>query len=161
MYCIRLITENKRSYLPLLLIADPSEAMIDRYLDRGALYVLSERGEDVAAAVVTMEEAGVCELKNLVTAEPSRKQGYAALLLEYLFFKYAAAFSRMRVGTGEPLVPFYERFGFARAGRIEDFFVTNYGAPVDDDGILLTDMVLLERPLKPGCPCEDEAGRTD
>ena len=159
MYCIRLITENKRSYLPLLLIADPLEAMIDRYLDRGALYVLTERGEDIAAAVVTMEETGVCELKNLVTAEPFQKQGYAALMLEYLFFKYAAAFSRMRVGTGEPLVPFYERFGFTRAGCIENFFVDNYGGPVEDDGVLLTDMVLLERPLKIGCVGEEELER--
>ena len=37
MYCVRLVTENKKDYLPLLLEADPSEEMIDLYLGRGAL----------------------------------------------------------------------------------------------------------------------------
>ena len=36
------ITENKREYLPLLLLADEQEDMIDRYLDRGIMYVLEE-----------------------------------------------------------------------------------------------------------------------
>ena len=31
---IRAITQNKKQYLPLLLLADEQEDMIDRYLDR-------------------------------------------------------------------------------------------------------------------------------
>lgn len=33
------IKENKRQYLPLLLLADEQENIIDRYLDRGIMYV--------------------------------------------------------------------------------------------------------------------------
>ena len=32
-----LITENKKEYLNLLLLADEQESMIDRYLDRGRM----------------------------------------------------------------------------------------------------------------------------
>lgn len=34
------ITENKKRFLPLLLMADEQENMIDRYLDRGTLYAI-------------------------------------------------------------------------------------------------------------------------
>ena len=34
--------ENKRDYLPLLLLADEQEDMIDRYLDRGVMFLLEE-----------------------------------------------------------------------------------------------------------------------
>lgn len=34
------ITENKKKYLELLLLGDEKEEMIDRYLERGDMYVL-------------------------------------------------------------------------------------------------------------------------
>lgn len=36
---IREINENKKEYLELLLLADEQESMIDRYLERGEMYV--------------------------------------------------------------------------------------------------------------------------
>ena len=45
---IRQITDNKKQYLDLLLLADPQEDMIDRYLDEGEMFVLEDRGEVVA-----------------------------------------------------------------------------------------------------------------
>ena len=32
------ISDNKRAFLPLLLLGDEQEEMIDRYLDRGTLW---------------------------------------------------------------------------------------------------------------------------
>ena len=37
---IRQITENKKQFLQLLLLADEQEDMIDRYLSRGELFAL-------------------------------------------------------------------------------------------------------------------------
>ena len=39
---IREITDNKKQYLSLLLLADEQESMIDRYLERGTMYVLED-----------------------------------------------------------------------------------------------------------------------
>lgn len=58
------ITENKKQYLDLLLLADEQESMIDRYLERGELFVLEDEGVK-AVGVVTDEGDGVCELKNI------------------------------------------------------------------------------------------------
>ena len=38
------VTGNKKEYLPLLLLADEQEDMIDRYLEKGAMYVLEDGG---------------------------------------------------------------------------------------------------------------------
>ena len=38
------ITENKKEYLTLLLLADELDDMIDRYLDNGRMYVLDDNG---------------------------------------------------------------------------------------------------------------------
>ena len=39
---LKIVEEGKRDYLPLLLMGDEQESMIDRYLDRGTLYVLED-----------------------------------------------------------------------------------------------------------------------
>ena len=40
---IREVPDGKKRYLDLLLLADEQEDMIDRYLERGTLYVLESR----------------------------------------------------------------------------------------------------------------------
>ena len=57
------ITDNKKQYLPLLLQADEQEDMIDKYLERGTMYVLDEDGVK-AECVVTDEGEGILEIKN-------------------------------------------------------------------------------------------------
>ena len=42
MEIIRLNDDDKRKYLDLLLTADEQESMIDRYLDRGDMFVLND-----------------------------------------------------------------------------------------------------------------------
>ena len=63
------ITHNKKAYLPLLLLADEEEAMLDRYLERSTMYVLDDGGVK-AECVVTDEGSGILEIKNLAV-EPA------------------------------------------------------------------------------------------
>ena len=41
---IRKVETDKKRYLDLLLLADEQEDMIDRYLERGTMYVLEDDG---------------------------------------------------------------------------------------------------------------------
>ena len=41
---IRKVETDKKQYLSLLLLADEQEDMIDRYLERGTMYVLEDDG---------------------------------------------------------------------------------------------------------------------
>ncbi len=140
------VTENKKRYLPLLLLADEQEDMIDRYLDRGHMYALDEGGVR-AVCVVTDEGGGVLELKNLATEPASQRKGYGRALVEFLLDHYRGGYQVLRVGTGDsPLtVPFYEKCGFRRAFVVKDFFTQHYDHPIYEAGVLLKDMVYLQR----------------
>ena len=142
------ITENKKQYLDLLLLADEQESMIDRYLERGELFVLEDEGVK-AVGVVTDEGDGVCELKNIAVAPGFQRQGYGRMLIEYLFKRYAGRCRTMLVGTGDsPLtVPFYESCGFTYSHRIPDFFTDNYDHPIYEAGKQLKDMIYLKHSM--------------
>ncbi len=145
---IRRISAGKRAYLPLLLEADPNEAMIDRYLDAGEMYTLVINGQTVAVAVMTTRPDGACELKNLAVMAEHRGKGYGGQLVRHMMKLYASRARLMYVGTDESNVGYYERFGFRRAYVSENFFLDNYDPPiVDDNGNTLRDMVYLSAAL--------------
>ncbi len=146
---IREVTENKKQYLSLLLLADEQEDMIDRYLDRGTMYVLDDSGVK-AECVVTDEGGGVLEVKNLAVALESQRKGYGRALLEYIADRYRERFSALQAGTGDsPLtVPFYERCGFVRHHIVKNFFTEHYDHPILEAGVLLTDMIYLRKDLQ-------------
>ena len=146
---IREIKTGKKRYLDLLLLADEQEDMVDRYLDRGTMYVLEADGGVRGECVVTLEPGGVLELKNLAVDPAFQGRGYGRALVEFLAETYAGRFAVLQVGTGDSpaTIPFYERCGFVFHHRIERFFSDHYDHPIYEGGVLLRDMVCLRRPL--------------
>lgn len=146
---IKQINEHKKDYIDLLLLADEQEDMIDRYLERGTMYVLEDAGDVLAECVITDEGDGVLEIKNLATAPAHQRKGYAKALIDFLLAEYAGQYTVLQVGTGDsPLtIPFYEKCGFVRSHVIPNFFTDNYDHPIWEDGMLLVDMIYLKRPL--------------
>ena len=143
---IREIHENKKQFLSLLLLADEQEDMIDRYLEKGEMYVLLASGQAVAEAVVLQTGADECELMNLAADPAQRGKGYATKLVNHLLKLYQPRCRRMRVGTSPAGVGFYERFGFQKVGLREGFFSENYES-IEENGKPLTDMIVMEREL--------------
>ena len=145
---IRVIHKNKKRFLPLLLLADEQENMIDRYLERGTMYVLDDYGVK-AECVVTDEGNGILEIKNIAVDPKYHGMGYGKVLIDFLANKYAKEYSILQVGTGDsPLtVPFYEKCGFVRSHNIPNFFTDNYDHPIYESGVQLIDMVYLRRCL--------------
>ena len=143
---IRVIHKNKKRFLPLLLLADEQEDMIDRYLERGTMYVLEDGGVK-AECVVTDEGGEILELKNLAVEPESQRKGYGKALIDFLVCKYKGRYSVLQVGTGDsPLtIPFYEKCGFVRSHKIENFFTDNYDHPIYECGVQLTDMIYLQK----------------
>lgn len=142
------ITENKKQYIDLLLLADEQESMIDRYLERGELFVLKD-SRVKAICVVTDEGDGVCELKNIAVTPEFQRQGYGKRLINYLVTHYSGKYSQMIVGTGDvpSTVKFYQSCGFEYSHRIENFFTDNYDHQMIEDGIMLKDMIYLKRKI--------------
>ncbi|MEG0376629.1 MAG: GNAT family N-acetyltransferase, partial [Raoultibacter sp.] len=134
---IQRVLHNKKDYLDLLLLADEQEDMIDKYLERGEMFILDDNGIK-AECVVTKEETGVYELKNIAVLPDHHRKGYGKLLIEYLFSIYPTN-STILVGTGDvpSALAFYSECGFTESDRKKNFFTDNYDHPMFEDGIQL------------------------
>ena len=145
---IREVKENKKQCLDLLLLADEQEDMVDRYLERGTMFVLDDDGIK-AECVVTDEGGGVLEIKNIATDPKNKGKGYGKKLIEFVAQKYRGAYSVLQVGTGDsPLtIPFYQKCGFARHHVVKNFFTDNYDHPIYEAGVQLVDMIYLRKEL--------------
>ena len=146
---IRLITCDKKRFLPLLLEADEQESMIDRYLSRGELFVLFDEKElPQAVAVVTKEGEGEYELKNLAVAAPFRRQGLGRRMIYFLLERFRGG-GVLLVGTGDSpaTLDFYKACGFRFSHVEKDFFVKNYDRPIIENGRVLRDMIYLRQEL--------------
>ena len=142
------ITENQKEYLDLLLLADEQEDMIDRYLEKGRMYVLDDDGIK-SECVITDEGNGLLEIKNIATYPEYQGKGYAKTLIDFIVQTFSERYSVLQVGTGDsPLtVPFYEKCGFVRSHTVPNFFTDNYDHPIFECGVQLVDMVYLRRTM--------------
>lgn len=135
------VDRDKKRYLGLLLAGDESEAMIDRYLGRGTLYVGYVCGLPVAVCVTTDEDDVTVEVKNLAVREDMRRRGLGRQMLGHV--ERMNPGKTIILGTGETpsTLRFYQSCGFRYTHRILGFFTENYPRPIVEEGVILCDMV--------------------
>lgn len=145
---IKKVENHKKQFLSLLLLADEQEDMVDKYIDKGVMYVLDDNGIK-GECVITDEGGGVLEIKNIAILPKWQGKGYGRALIDFISAKYREKYSVLQVGTGDsPLtIPFYEKCGFTRSHSIKNFFTDNYNHPIYECGIQLVDMIYLHRKL--------------
>lgn len=139
------VEDDKKQYLPLLLIGDESETMIDRYLDSGTLYVGLFNGKPIAVCVTVNLDSNTLEIKNLAVDAEYRRHGYGRRMLEYVESRHSN--KKIILGTGETpsTLKFYKSCGYSYSHRIPNFFIDNYSAPIIEEGVTLRDMIYLEK----------------
>lgn len=122
--------------------------MIDKYIEKGIMYVLDEDGVK-GVCVVTDEGNGILEIKNIATVPEYQGKGYGKALIDFVVREYEGQYNVLQVGTGDsPLtIPFYEKCGFIRSHRIKNFFTDNYDHPIYECGVQLVDMIYLQRSI--------------
>lgn len=147
---IEQIEKNKKKYLDILLLADPQEDMIDRYLDDGDMFVLSEDGVVRTVCVVVMLKNHKCELKNIATIPDEQGKGYGRYMIHFICEHYSNYCDTMYVGTGnsKKTLDFYKACGFSNSHILANFFKDNYREPIYEDGVELVDMVYLKKKLE-------------
>ena len=112
--------------------------MIDRYLERGEMFVARDDGQVVAECVVTDEADRIGEIKNLAVPLQYQRKGYGRQTLEFLEAYYRGRYRTLLV---------YERCGYVRSHLIPGFFTDHYDHPIIEDGRQLVDMVYLKKSL--------------
>lgn len=147
---IKLIKENKNNYIDLLLLADPDINIVNSYLNKGDLFILSEESNTISAAIVIEYSKDICELKNIATYEKFQDKGFGRKLVNYIFDYYKNKYNYIVVGTGNSStnnINFYKSLGFKYYKTIDNFFIDNYPDPIYEDGILCSDMIYFKKEL--------------
>ena len=144
------VISDKKHYLPLLLLGDEQESMIDRYLERGEMFVMLNRETTpVAVAVVTDEGGGILELKNLAVHPLCQRKGYGQRMIAYVCEHYKDRFHTLLAGTGDSrqTLSFYKNCGFTYSHTVADFSLKNYDDPIVEEGKVLKDMIYFKRKI--------------
>lgn len=145
---------ERDEFMPLLRLADDSEAQVRSYYQQGDLYAL--RGGDGAVAGMTLAIAKTddeVELKSVAVAPALHGRGVGRRMLALVLADLRrTGVLRVVVGTsssGIGQLAFYQKAGF-RLWRIErDYFTAERGYPqgIEENGIPLRDMVWMDQEL--------------
>lgn len=145
---IVVIEQDREQYLDLLLLADPSPAIVHNYLNEGILLALSLADTVIGTILLIPQTADTIEIKNLAVTENMQGKGYGQQLAHYaLDFCRQQGYGRVIVGTGNSGIrqfAFYQKVGFRFFSIVRDFFTQRYPEPIFEHGIQCRDMLFLE-----------------
>lgn len=149
-FVITEVYSDRKQFLPLLLIGDESETMIDRYIGQGNLYARFLDGVPIAVVMTVSIDSTTVEVKNLAVADRFRRQGYGRRMLRHIENRHPG--KNILIGTGETpsTLRFYKSCGFTYSHRIPDFFTDNYPDPIIEEGVRLRDMIYLKKSVSGG-----------
>lgn len=82
--------------MDLLLLADESPRMIETYIERGKLFVLSDMGRAIGECLVTDEGGGVLEIKSIAVVPAYQKHGCGRMLIEHIEREFAGEYHTCR-----------------------------------------------------------------
>jgi len=136
----------------LLHIADPDDASIDSYVEKGACHGLYCEAQLVGVAVLLDTEPGIVELKNLAITPSCQGQGLGKLLLHHLIAEVRKiGYTQISVSTGNSSlgpIALYQKVGFRITGITPDYFIHHYPEPIEENGILCRDQIHLNLKLR-------------
>lgn len=148
---IRSLREGEALPIALLLLADPSEEMLGKYLE-GSEILVAESGETVlGVCVIYPEDELTAEIKNIAVSEEHQGKGIGrSLLNEASLTARARGFKNLVIGTGDTgyrQIGLYQSAGFEISDLKKNFFVDHYPEPLYENGNQIKDMIILSKPL--------------
>lgn len=132
----------------LLLDADPSKKLVDSYLKKGYLFGAFDNGLLAGEYLLIIHDNSTAEIINLAVLEKYRNKSIGKKLISHAE-NQARVFgcNNIIIGTAEPLVKYYTNQGYVYKKTVTNFFKDNYDTPVIDNGVILSDMIVLEKKL--------------
>ena len=149
MHITKVDNKDKLKFKDLLLLADEQMSMVEKYLYRGEMFALYD--DDLKSiCIVTYEENGTYEIKNIATVAKYQRKGYGKYLIRFIFNHYKGIGKILYVGTGDSpsTLNFYQNCGFYRSHVVKNFFIDNYDHPIYENGKRLTDMIYFKKELQ-------------
>lgn len=143
-------TANRwEKYKDLLLDADPSKHMIEKYLYQSDMFVMKDSTSIIAEAVVSIDGEQSVEIKNIAVSSIYQGKGYGKKLIDYICSYYRSNFQikSITVGTSEYGQGFYKKCGFKFSHKVENFFINNYPDPIIENGKQVEHMYYLTKEI--------------
>lgn len=137
--------------LELLLLADPSQKMIEEYISRGDCYVAEMDDQVIGVYVLLPTRPATVELVNLAVAGNHHGNGIGKLLVKHAIqTAKESGYQTIEIGTGNSSVgqlALYQKCGFRITGIDKDFFIRHYPEEIFENGIQCRDMIRLSQDL--------------
>ena len=148
---LRLTDHVNAEMKQLLLLADPSESAIDRYLENGQCFVFEQEGILHGIVVLLETRPKVVEIMNIAVRKEDQGLGLGKRIMSQVFaIAKRDGYGIIEVGTGNSSISqlvFYQKCGFRITGVDKDFFLKNYQEPIFENGIQCCDMIRLVKNL--------------
>ncbi|MFC4802884.1 GNAT family N-acetyltransferase [Neobacillus sp. GCM10023253] len=142
--------DQRLSFFDLLLLADESEEIVNKYILEGEMYSIKYKGATAGVMLFTFHLDHVVEIKNMAISEKYQGMGIGKMAIKESFVVYRSrGFNKMIVGTANSSIAnlaFYQKAGFRMSEIKKDFF-KKYPDPIYENGIRALDMVLFEKNL--------------
>ena len=141
----RLLKSKEDAPMNLLLLADPSEKLVKKYLEKGTCYIAEYENNIVGAAITMGTDPGTVEIMNIAVNEDFQNKGIGKHFLLFIIddIKKGKA-ERIEIGTGNPGVVqmlLYQKCGFRIVGVDFDFFRRTHPERIYENGIECRDMI--------------------
>lgn len=131
--------------MDLLLLADPSEELVQSYLEKGTCYTAKLDGDTVGVILIMETKPQTIEVMNLAVEEELHNNGIGKKLLLYVIEEIKKGDTKtIEIGTGNPGVVqmlLYQKCGFRIVGIDFDFFRRTHPEPIYENGIECRDMI--------------------
>lgn len=144
---IRKLATDESLPMELLLLADPSEKSISKYIDKSDVYIAIESERTIGVYVLCEIAPSKVELMNIAVAESHQGRGIGKLLIHHAIqVAKENSMDSIVLGTGNSSIQqlaLYQKCGFRMDEILKDYFVQHYEEPIFENGIQCRDMVRL------------------
>jgi aminoglycoside 6'-N-acetyltransferase I len=146
----RALTKQEAIPYDLLLLADETIEIIDRYAKDGQTYVLEVDRQTIAVYILLVIDRKRIEIKNIAVDRNYQGQGIGKFMLRDATSRAKAqGYETILIGTANGSIKqlyLYQKEGFEITSIKKNFFVDNYPAPIFENDILCKHMIMLEKP---------------
>jgi len=148
---IRKLGHSEKPPMELLLKADPSEAMIEKYLYAGDCYIAESEEELIGVFVLLPNSAHEIELMNISVLDKYQHQGVGKDIIKYVArIAKLEGYEDLIVKTADvskDAQEFYKKMKFEYDFTVKGYFIQYYEEPIMENGQQAIDQIVLRKKL--------------
>lgn len=145
---LKQVYEINDEILALLLLADPSIEMINRYISESSIYIIEEN-DLIGVIVIKAVNESTLEIMNIAVCEACQGKGYGKLMLkEAEKLAKHSGYNNFIIATANSSLnqlALYQKCGFRITDIEKDFFINAYKEVIMENDIRAMDKIILSK----------------